>query len=179
MYLGEVVPREGERWEIQFKGAGKTPYSRTADGRKVLRSSLREFLCSEHMHALGIPTTRAGALTTSDTRIMRDHNYDGHVSHERASVVLRIAPSFIRFGSFEIFKKKDEITGRAGPSVGRLDILDTLLDYVVSTFYPDIEERYPGSGSTRQARNLAFFEEVVRRTARLVAAWQCVGFCHG
>ena len=78
MYLGEVVTAEGARWELQFKGAGLTHYSRTADGRKVLRSSLREFLCSEAMHALGVPTTRAGTCVTSDTRVTRDIHYDGN-----------------------------------------------------------------------------------------------------
>ena len=102
MYLGEVINPSGERWEMQFKGAGRTHYSRSADGRKVLRSSLREFLCSEANHALGIPTTRAGTLITSETRVMRDVNYDGNVSHEKASVVLRLSPSFLRFGSFEV-----------------------------------------------------------------------------
>jgi uncharacterized protein YdiU (UPF0061 family) len=86
MYLGEVLNPAGERWELQLKGGGRTHYSRQADGRKVLRSSLREFLCSEHMHALGVPTTRAGSLVTSDTRVARDINYDGNVIQERASV---------------------------------------------------------------------------------------------
>nr|XP_023671011.1 selenoprotein O isoform X2 [Paramormyrops kingsleyae] len=185
-YLGEVkapadqsedLLRENPsgRWEIQVKGAGPTPYSRQADGRKVLRSSIREFLCSEAVFALGIPTTRAGSLVTSDLHVLRDVFYDGRARRERCSVVLRIAPTFIRFGSFEIFKPADEFTGRQGPSVGRDDIRAQLLDYVIETFYPEIQQ----SHTDREARNAAFFREVTRRTARLVAQWQCVGFCHG
>lgn len=104
MYLGEIVTSQNERIELQFKGAGKTPYSRSADGRKVLRSSLREFLCSEAHHHLGIPTTRAGTIVTSDTRVVRDMFYDGNAIEERATVITRLAHSFIRFGSFEIAK---------------------------------------------------------------------------
>ncbi|MFT7799201.1 selenoprotein O isoform X1 [Arapaima gigas] len=185
-YLGEALVPEGQsaellrenpsgRWEMQLKGTGLTPYSRQADGRKVLRSSIREFLCSEAMFALGIPTTRAGSLVTSETYVLRDVFYSGHPRKERCSVVLRIAPTFIRFGSFEIFKPADELTGRQGPSVGRNDILAQLLDYVIEMFYPDIQQRH----SDREERNAAFFREVVLRTARLVAQWQCVGFCHG
>ncbi|KAG9331241.1 hypothetical protein JZ751_019716 [Albula glossodonta] len=185
-YLGEVkapanqsgdLLRENPcgRWEIQVKGAGLTPYSRQADGRKVLRSSIREFLCSEAMNALGIPTTRAASVVTSDLRVARDVFYNGQPRLERCSVVLRIAPTFIRFGSFEIFKPMDEFTGRQGPSVGRSDIKAQLLDYVIETFYPEIQRTHP----ERSDRNAAFFREVTVRTARLVAQWQCVGFCHG
>ncbi|NWT49734.1 SELO protein, partial [Erythrocercus mccallii] len=176
MYLGEVLGPRGERWEIQLKGAGITPFSRQADGRKVLRSSIREFLCSEAMFHLGIPTTRAGTCVTSDSRVIRDIFYDGNPKNERCTVVLRIASTFIRFGSFEIFKPPDEYTGRKGPSVDRNDIRIQMLDYVISTFYPEIQEAY--SDNTIR-RNAAFFKEITKRTARLVAEWQCVGFCHG
>ncbi|NWZ33255.1 SELO protein, partial [Brachypodius atriceps] len=176
MYLGEVLGPRGERWEIQLKGAGITPFSRQADGRKVLRSSIREFLCSEAMFHLGIPTTRAGTCVTSDSKVVRDVFYDGNPKNERCTVVLRIASTFIRFGSFEIFKPPDEYTGRKGPSVNRNDIRIQMLDYVISTFYPEIQEAY--SDNTVQ-RNAAFFKEITKRTARLVAEWQCVGFCHG
>jgi len=175
MYLGEIINEKGERWELQFKGAGLTPYSRSADGRKVLRSSIREFLCSEAMHHLGVPTTRAGTCVTSDSRVVRDIFYDGNPIRERCTVITRIAPTFLRFGSFEIFKAPDSQTGRKGPSHGRDDILDGMLDYAVSTFYPEIESAY----EDRKTKLLAFFTEVVRRTAKLVAHWQCVGFCHG
>ena len=96
MYLGEVINKKNERWELQFKGAGKTPYSRTADGRKVLRSSIREFLCSEAMFYLGIPTTRAGTCVTSDDYVVRDIFYDGNAKRERCTIITRIAQTFIR-----------------------------------------------------------------------------------
>ncbi|XP_008567185.1 PREDICTED: selenoprotein O [Galeopterus variegatus] len=166
----------GERWELQLKGAGPTPFSRQADGRKVLRSSIREFLCSEAMFHLGIPTTRAGACVTSESTVVRDVFYDGNPKYEKCTVVLRIASTFLRFGSFEIFKSADEHTGRAGPSVGRNDIRVQMLDYVVGSFYPEVQAAH---GSDRVQRNAAFFREVTRRTARMVAEWQCVGFCHG
>ncbi|XP_036762609.2 protein adenylyltransferase SelO, mitochondrial isoform X3 [Manis pentadactyla] len=176
MYLGEVCTAAGERWELQLKGAGPTPFSRQADGRKVLRSSIREFLCSEAMFHLGIPTTRAGACVTSQSTVMRDMFYDGNPKYEQCTVVLRIASTFLRFGSFEIFKPADEHTGRSGPSVGRNDIRVQILDYVIGTFYPEIQAAHGGHSVQR---NAAFFREVTRRTARLVAEWQCVGFCHG
>ncbi|KAM4675545.1 protein adenylyltransferase SelO, mitochondrial [Discoglossus pictus] len=176
MYLGEVISQAGERWEIQLKGAGLTPYSRQADGRKVLRSSIREFLCSEAMFHLGIQTTRAGSCVTSDSTVVRDVYYDGNPKHEKCTVVLRIAPTFLRFGSFEIFKPSDELTGRTGPSVGRNDIRIQMLDYVIKTFYPDIQQKHADNSIDR---NAAFFREITRRTARLAAEWQCVGFCHG
>ncbi|MBV94683.1 Selenoprotein O, partial [Eschrichtius robustus] len=147
-----------------------------ADGRKVLRSSIREFLCSEAMFHLGIPTTRAGACVTSQSSVERDVFYDGNPRHEQCAVVLRVAPTFLRFGSFEIFKSSDEHTGRAGPSVGRNDIRVQMLDYVISTFYPEIQATHASDSVQRHA---AFFREVTRRTAQLVAEWQCVGFCHG
>lgn len=176
MYLGEVLNPAGERWEIQLKGAGLTPYSRQADGRKVLRSTIREFLCSEAMFHLGIPTTRAASCVTSDSTVIRDIYYDGNPKKEKCTVVLRVAPTFLRFGSFEIFKPVDEFTGRQGPSVDRNDIRIQMLDYVIGTFYPEIQEKYEGDNTKR---NAAFFREITRRTAQLVAEWQCVGFCHG
>lgn len=185
-YLGEIkippgqnpellLENPSDRWEIQVKGAGLTPYSRQADGRKVLRSSIREFLCSEAMFFLGVPTTRAGSVVTSDSRVLRDIYYSGHPRHERCSVVLRIAPTFLRFGSFEIFKQADEFTGRQGPSYGRDEIRQQMMEYVIEMFYPEIQTAFPD----HVERNVAFFREVMVRTARLVAQWQCVGFCHG
>ncbi|KAM9311726.1 protein adenylyltransferase SelO, mitochondrial [Gastrophryne carolinensis] len=176
MYLGEVQSPSGERWELQLKGAGLTPYSRQADGRKVLRSSIREFLCSEAMFHLGIPTTRAASCVTSDSKVIRDIYYDGNPKLEKCTIVLRVAPTFLRFGSFEIFKPMDDYTGREGPSVNRNDIRIQMLDYVVGTFYPEIQEKYAGRNTERNAE---FFREITKRTARLVAEWQCVGFCHG
>ncbi|XP_034336924.2 protein adenylyltransferase SelO, mitochondrial [Magallana gigas] len=176
MYLGEIVNKSGTRWEIQLKGSGLTPFSRSADGRKVLRSTIREFLCSEAIHHLGIPTTRAGSCVTSDSRVVRDIFYDGHPIQERCSIVLRIAPTFLRFGSFEIFKATDSETGRTGPSVGRNDILKQMLDYTVQTFYPEIWQAH---SADKETAYVEFFKELTRRTARLVADWQSVGWCHG
>lgn len=153
LLLGEVVGPDGGRWEVQLKGAGKTPYSRMGDGRAVLRSSIREFLASEAMHGLGIPTTRALAVTGSDYPVIRE-------TVESAAVVTRLAPSFVRFGSFEYFYWTQQH-----------DALRQLADYV-------IERHYPAARESAQPY-LALLECVARRTARLVAQWQGVGFCHG
>jgi uncharacterized protein YdiU (UPF0061 family) len=151
--LGEITNKRGEPWEIQLKGAGQTAYSRFADGRAVLRSTIREFLASEAMDALGIPTTRALAMSAGDEPVLRE-------SVERAAAVIRMAPSFVRFGSFEIFHYRKQ----------HADV-KVLADYVIDRFFPDA-----GSGDERYAR---FFAEVVRRTATLMAHWQAVGFAHG
>lgn len=177
MYLGEIINENNERWELQLKGSGLTPFSRQADGRKVLRSSIREFLCSEAMHHLGIPTTRAGTCITSDSQVVRDMFYDGHPKMENCTMVSRIAPTFLRFGSFEIFKTQDPQTGRSGPSVQHKDdILPVMLNYVIKYFYPEIEEQ---NRDHKPKMYLEFYKEIIRRTAKLVAQWQCVGFCHG
>ncbi|WP_213958667.1 MULTISPECIES: YdiU family protein [unclassified Variovorax] len=144
-------------FEVQLKGAGLTPYSRMGDGRAVLRSSIREFLCSEAMHGLGIPTTRALCVTGSDARVRREEI-------ETAAVVTRTAPTFIRFGHFEHFWAND-----------RLDELRTLADFVIDRFYPEcrLTGRFGGNAYA------AFLEAVSERTAALMAQWQAVGFCHG
>jgi len=178
MYLGEAIhPQSGVRWELQLKGSGLTPYSRSADGRKVLRSSVREFLCSEAMHHLGVPTTRAGSCVTSSSTVQRDPMYDGGVIDEKCTVVSRIAPNFFRFGSFEIFKPADrsESDGRAGPSAGNAALKEQLLRHILS-YYPSIE-RLGGTDLTKATEVL--FAEVSSRTAELVARWQAVGFVHG
>eukprot|EP01031_Cornospumella_fuschlensis_P034340 gene34340-41568_t len=173
--LGEVVnPVTSERWELQLKGAGKTPYSRGADGRKVLRSSIREFLCSEAMHFLGVPTTRAGAVVVSSSAVERDPFYSGHSVLEPCAVVARISPHFFRFGSLEVFKErdpKDGDYGRAGPSARNTALKTQLLQHLL-TFSSDAS----GEFEERLAR---FFQDVVESTARLVAQWQAVGFVHG
>jgi len=139
--------------ELQLKGAGLTPYSRMGDGRAVLRSSIREFLCSEAMAALGIPTSRALCVTGSDTLVMRE-------IPETAAVTTRMAPSFIRFGSFEHWSYPQQP-----------DHLKTLADYVIARFYPELQQqKNPYS---------ALLTEVTRRTAELIAQWQAVGFMHG
>jgi uncharacterized protein YdiU (UPF0061 family) len=156
LLLGGVRGTDGAVWELQLKGAGKTPYSRMGDGRAVLRSSIREFLCSEAMHGLGIPTTRALAITGSDYPVFRE-------TVETAAVVTRMAPSFVRFGSFEFFFWRNDV-----------EALRRLADYVIDVFYPHCRD--VGSGP---APYLALLGEVARRTARLIAQWQGVGFCHG
>lgn len=176
VYLGEILNKDNERWEVQLKGAGKTPYSRDGDGRKVLRSSIREFLCSEAVFYLGIPTTRAGCCVTSDSTVIRDIFYDGRPIAENCTLVTRIAPSFIRFGSFQICKGPDRTTGRDGPSAGRTEVLQSLANHVINTYYPEIWERFK---SDQEGMYAEFFKAVVFRTASLVAEWQSVGFCHG
>ena len=125
--LAEVVSRNGMRHELQLKGAGLTPYSRTADGRAVLRSSVREFLCSEAMHHLGVPTTRALSLVATGEAVVRDMFYDGHPQAEPGAVVCRVAPSFVRFGNFQIHAAHHE-----------LDALKCLADYVIREHFPEI-----------------------------------------
>jgi len=156
LLLGGVRAADGSLWELQLKGSGKTPYSRMGDGRAVLRSSIREFLCSEAMHALGIPTTRALAITGSDLPVFRE-------TVETAAVVTRMAPSFVRFGSFEYFFWR-----------GEQDALKQLADHVIDAFFPQCREAGDGA-----APYLALLREVAGRTARLLARWQGVGFCHG
>jgi uncharacterized protein YdiU (UPF0061 family) len=159
--LGEVRGPDGQLWELQLKGAGRTPYSRHADGRAVLRSSVREFLCSEAMHALGVPTTRALSLVATGEPVVRDMFYDGRPAAEPGAIVCRVAPSFVRFGTFEIHATHGEI-----------DILRRLADYVIDTHFPEL-------GRPSSATYLALFEEVCRRTALLAAHWTRVGFVHG
>jgi uncharacterized protein YdiU (UPF0061 family) len=156
--LGEVVDRFGGHQTLQLKGAGRTPYSRTADGRAVLRSSIREFLCSEAMHHLGVPTTRALALVTTGDAVVRDVLYDGHPAPEPGAVVCRVAPSFVRFGSFEL-----------PAALGELDLLRSLVDITMRHDFPDLPE-----GDVA-----ALFAEVCARTADLVVDWMRVGFVHG
>jgi len=159
--LGEVVNRAGQRWELQLKGAGPTPYARRADGRAVLRSSIREFLCSEAMHHLGVPTTRALSLTATGEPVQRDMFYDGHPRLEPGAVVCRVAPSFIRFGNFEIPAAR-----------GDQALLAHLVDFTIARDFPEI------AGETEEKR-ARWFVEVCARTARMVAHWMRVGFVHG
>ena len=159
--LGETVNERGARWELQLKGAGPTPYSRTADGRAVLRSSIREFLCSEAMYHLGVPTTRALCLVGTGERVVRDMFYDGNPRAEIGAVVCRVAPSFIRFGNFEIFAAR-----------GELGVLEKLVDFTIARDFPWIE----GEPAERRRR---WFVEVCERTAAMIAHWMRVGFVHG
>ncbi len=153
--LGEIETSTGERWEWQLKGAGMTAFSRFADGRAVLRSTVREYLCSEAMHHLGIPTTRALAIAGSKLPVFREQP-------ETAAVLTRLAPSFVRFGSFELFHSR-----------GQYERVKELADHTIARFYPTLAElAEPG----RYAR---FLRAAVERTAELFAAWQAAGFAHG
>lgn len=159
--LGEVINAAGERWELQLKGAGLTPYSRSADGRAVLRSSIREFLCSEAMHHLGVPTTRALSLVGTGEWIERDMFYDGHPEMEPGAVVCRVAPSFIRFGNFELPASRSDT-----------ELLRQLADFCIRRDFPHLR----GRGQLLYAD---WFAEVCERTAVMVAHWIRVGFVHG
>ena len=159
--LAEVVNAEGARFELQLKGAGRTPYSRSADGRAVLRSSVREFLCSEAMHHLGVATTRALSLTATGAAIVRDMFYDGNPEPEPGAVVCRVAPSFVRFGNFQILAAHDEI-----------ELMQRLAGYVITTHFPEL-------GAPSPAVYARWFEEICRRTALMVNDWMRVGFVHG
>ena len=158
--LGEVQGPSGA-WELQLKGSGMTPYSRMGDGRAVLRSSVREYLASEAMFGLGVPTTRALALVVSDDPVMRE-------TVETAAIVTRMSPSFVRFGSFEHW------SSRRQP-----DMLKALADYVIDRFYPSCRDGQTGDSTSDMAPYVNLLREVTRRTALLMADWQAVGFCHG
>lgn len=159
--LGEILNKKNERWALQLKGAGPTPYSRTADGLAVLRSSIREFLCSEAMFHLGIPTTRALSLITTGETVLRDMFYDGHPKQEPGAVVCRVAPSFTRFGHFQILSARRDIA-----------LLKQLMDYTLRTDFPHLE---PPSKKSY----LAWFREVCTLTTTMVVHWMRVGFVHG
>ena len=159
--LGEVVNKNGEHFTLQLKGAGETPYSRSADGLAVLRSSVREFLCSEAMHHLGVPTTRALSLILTGEEVIRDMFYNGNPQPEPGAVVCRVAPSFTRFGNFQIFAAR-----------GELELLKKLVDYTIRTDFPHL-------GEPSFEVYLKWFEEVCRRTAEMIVHWQRVGFVHG
>ncbi len=151
--LGQIRNQQGELWDLHLKGAGQTPYSRNGDGRAVLRSSIREYLCSEAMHGLGIPTTRALCLLGSDEEVYREQL-------ETAAMVTRVAPSHLRFGHFEHFYYHRQHHKLA-----------PLADYLIAENYPDLQDNSdPYSELLRQ---------VLEKTAGLIAQWQAVGFCHG
>jgi serine/tyrosine/threonine adenylyltransferase len=162
--LGEVLDVHGGHQTLQLKGAGPTPYSRGADGRAVLRSSVREYLCSEAMHHLGIPTTRALSLVTTGDAVVRDVLYDGHPRAEPGAVVCRVAPSFVRFGNFQL-----------PASLGELDLLRQLVEFTLRNDLPHLAD--PASPFVDQVA--AMFFEVCDRTATLVVDWMRVGFVHG
>lgn len=159
--LGEVINSQKERWVLQLKGAGPTPYSRQADGLAVLRSSVREFLCSEAMYHLGVPTTRALSVITTGEPVLRDMFYDGHPKNEPGAVVCRMSPSFLRFGNFEILAARGENT-----------LLKKLVDYTIRTDFPHL-------GEPSVATYLKWFREICKTTATMIIHWMRIGFVHG
>lgn len=158
--LGEYLNSKGERWEIQLKGAGKTPYSRFSDGRAVLRSSVREFLCSEAMHSLGVPTTRALSLVGTGAGVIRDMFYSGSPMLEPGAVVSRVAPSFLRLGNFQLAAYRQD-----------KELLTELADYAIEHHFPDLKGK--------NTKYHDFVKEVSMRNAKMVAHWQGIGFVHG
>ena len=164
--LGEVLAADGSHQTLQLKGSGPTPYSRNADGRAVLRSSIREFLCSEAMFHLGVPTTRALSLTSTGDPVMRDMFYDGNAAHEPGAVVCRVAPSFLRLGSYQLF-----------PTRGDLDNLRALVEWTIRTHFPHLDA--PAEGPLPNEILTEWVAEVTRTTADLMVEWMRVGFVHG
>ncbi len=155
------VEHNNNNWKVQLKGAGKTPYSRTADGLAVLRSSVREYLCSEAMFHLGVPTTRALSLSLSGDLVLRDMLYDGNPAYEKGAIVSRISPSFLRFGNFEIFAARKDIKN-----------LKTLTDFTIKHHFSHL-------GKPSKKTYIQFFKEVSEQTLSMIIHWQRVGFVHG
>jgi uncharacterized protein YdiU (UPF0061 family) len=164
--LGEVRNQQGQHWTLQLKGAGPTPYSRTADGLAVLRSSVREFLCSEAMFHLGVPTTRALSLITTGEWVRRDMFYDGNSQLEHGAVVCRVAPSFTRFGNFEILSAR-----------GDIDLLKKLANFTIRTDFAHLVA--DTAAEITADIYLQWFTEICISTAQLMAHWMRVGFVHG
>ena len=158
--LFEIL-HNNQRFTLQLKGAGETPYSRNADGFAVLRSSIREHLCSEAMYYLGVPTTRSLSLVTTGDKVLRDVLYNGNAAYEDGAVVCRIAPSFIRFGNFQLFAARKDIEN-----------LQKLADYTIHYFYPEIQ-------TSGKEKYLQFYQEIINKTVEMVVEWQRVGFVHG
>lgn len=162
--LCEALGPDGQRWELQLKGAGPTPYARMGDGRAVLRSSIREFLCSEAMFHLGVPTTRALSLVETGDQVVRDMFYDGRPQHEPGAVVCRVAPSFFRIGHLQL-----------PAALGEHDVLRQTLRHVLGRHYPHLLQ----AGEVTPDSCVGFLRELAERTAQLVVGWQRVGFVHG
>lgn len=155
------IEHNNQNWVLQLKGAGETPYSRSGDGLAVLRSSIREYLCSEAMHHLGVPTTRALALALTGDKVLRDVMYNGNPDYEKGAIVSRLSPSFLRFGSYEIFAARQDHKN-----------LKILLDFTINQHFSHL-------GTPSKATYLKFFEEVSNRTLEMIIHWQRVGFVHG
>ncbi|MFT5162646.1 MAG: hypothetical protein ACI9FJ_001223 [Alteromonadaceae bacterium] len=163
--LGEMLIAKGERLTLQLKGAGPTPYSRTADGLAVLRSSIREFLCSEAMYHLGVPTTRALSVVLTGEKVIRDMFYDGNQQYEPTAVVCRVAPSFTRFGNFQLQASR-----------GNTELLKQLVDFTITNDFPQLLEQ---GQSLDKDTYLMWFKTISETTAKMVAHWMRVGFVHG
>ncbi|WP_299247075.1 YdiU family protein [uncultured Lacinutrix sp.] len=155
------IEHNNKHWAIQLKGAGETPYSRTADGLAVLRSSVREYLCSEAMYHLGVPTTRALSLSLSGDNVLRDMLYDGNAAYEKGAIVCRVAPSFLRFGNYQLLAARQD-----------KETLKTLVDYTINNHFSHL-------GNPSKDTYLQFFETVVNDTLKMIVDWQRVGFVHG
>ena len=166
--LGEVLTIDNTRWTLQLKGAGPTPYSRTADGLAVLRSSIREYLCSEAMYHLGIPTTRALSICLTGEEVERDMFYDGNPKKELGAVVCRVAPSFTRFGHFQL-----------PAAMQNYDLLRKLIDYTIRFDFPEMALPVDSTNQFSNESILEWFQEVCKRTAMMVVEWMRVGFVHG
>lgn len=166
--LGEVALSDGGFLALQLKGAGPTPYSRSADGRAVLRSSIREFLCSEAMFHLGVPTTRALTLVLTGDTVIRDMFYDGNAQEEPGAIVCRTAPTFTRFGHFQLCAAR-----------GEKNLLQRLVDFTLEADFPHLHALVLSGSRSRQEVYLQWFEEVCRRTADMIVGWMRVGFVHG
>ncbi len=161
IFAGEIRNQAGETTELQWKGAGATPYSRHADGRAVLRSTVREYLMSEAMHHLGIPTTRSLSMSLSGEQVERDILYNGNAAYEKGAVMMRTAPSFLRFGHFELVSAQRNYT-----------LLQQLADFVIEHYYPEVQE-------TGEQRYAELFRAISKRTSSLIVEWYRVGFVHG
>jgi uncharacterized protein YdiU (UPF0061 family) len=161
IFAGEIENTNGLKTEIQWKGAGATPYSRHADGRAVLRSSVREYLMSEAMYHLGVPTTRALSLSFSGEQVVRDMLYDGNAAYEKGAVMTRTAPSFLRFGHFELLSAQGEI-----------DTLQQIADFAIENYFPEVDHNNPN-------KYTEYFQSVTEKTADMIVDWYRVGFVHG
>ena len=155
------VEHNNKNWKVQLKGAGETPYSRSADGLAVLRSSIREYLCAEAMFHLGVPTTRSLSLSLTGDQVLRDVMYNGNPAYEKGAIVSRISPSFLRFGNFEIFAARNDVKN-----------LKILTDYTIKHHFSHL-------GNPSKETYVNFFKEVSERTLDMIIHWQRVGFVHG
>lgn len=161
LYIGEITNNANQTFELQYKGAGATPYSRHADGRAVLRSSVREYLISEAMHYLGVKTTRALSLMKTGENVVRDVQYNGNPQYEMGALIIRTAPSFLRFGHFELLSANKEF-----------ETLKSLADFTIENYFPEIDLK-------SEKKYEQWFQKISESTADLLVHWFRVGFVHG